>query len=130
MLFLYKTINKNGEREEGSIEAFNMDMAISALQGKGLAVSSIKPKDDSDGDILKKIPFFNRVTNKEVVILSRQMSTLFESHVSALKVFQLVAAGADNPTLRKHLLGVVDDLQGGASISAALSKHPDVFSDL
>jgi type IV pilus assembly protein PilC len=129
MLYLYKTINKNGEREEGSIEAFNMDMAITALQGKGLAVSSIKPKDEYDGDILKKIPFLNRVTNKEIVILSRQMSTLFESRVSALKVFQLVAAGTENPTLRKHLLGVVDDLQGGASISAALSKHPDVFSD-
>src|SRR3989338_6892472 len=106
MLFLYKTINKNGEREEGSIEAFNMDIAITSLQGKGLAVSSIKPKDEYDGDILKKIPFFNRVTNKEIV-----------------------ASGNDNPALRKHLLGVVDDLQGGASISSALSKHPDVFSD-
>ena len=129
MLFLYKTINKNGEREEGSIEAFNMDIAITSLQGKGLAVSSIKPKDEYDGDILKKIPFFNRVTNKEIVVLSRQMSTLFEAKVSALKVFQLVASGNDNPALRKHLLGVVDDLQGGASISSALSKHPDVFSD-
>jgi type IV pilus assembly protein PilC len=129
MFFSYKTINKNGEKEEGEIEAFNMDMAITSLQGKGLIVSSIKPKDEYNGDILKKIPFLNRVTNKEVVILSRQMSTLFEARVSALKIFKLVAAGTENPTLRKHILGVVDDLQGGASISSALSKHPDVFSD-
>ncbi len=129
MLFLYQTINKNGERKKGSIEAFSMDAAITSLQRKGLAVSSIKPKEDDDGDILKKIPFFNRVSNKEVVILSRQLSTLFEAQVSALRVFKLIGTESENPTLRKHLLEIVDDLQGGSSISSALSKHPDVFSD-
>ncbi len=129
MLFLYKTINKLGEREEGEIEAFSRDAAIAALQRKGLAVSAVKPKDESDGDILKKISFLNRVSNKDVVILSRQMATLFESHVSALRVFKLIGTETENPTLRKHLLQIVDDLQGGASISSALSKHPDIFSD-
>jgi type IV pilus assembly protein PilC len=129
MLFLYKTINKNGEREEGSIEAINADVAISSLQRRGLVVSAIKEKDDSNGDILRKIPFFNKVSNKDIVILSRQMSTLFESQVPALRVFKLIGTEAENPTLRKGLLQVVDDLQGGASISAALSKHPDIFSD-
>jgi type IV pilus assembly protein PilC len=129
MLFLYKTINKEGGREEGSIEAFSLDMAIASLQKRGLIVSSIKPKEDDDGDILRKIPFLNKVSNKDVVILSRQMSTLFESQVPALKVFKLIGTEAENPILRKHLLQVVDDLQGGASISSALSKHPDVFSD-
>ncbi|MFH0804361.1 MAG: type II secretion system F family protein [Candidatus Zambryskibacteria bacterium] len=129
MLFLYKTINKNGEREEGTIEAFSMDTAIVSLQRRGLAVSSIKPKNEDDGDILKKIPFLNKVSNRDIVILSRQMSTLFEAQVSALRVFKLIGTEAENLTLRKHLLKVVDDLQGGASISAALSKHPDIFSD-
>ena len=91
MLFSYKAINKEGRREEGEIEAFSQDSAIMSLQGKGLAVSSIKAKDEDDGDILKKIPFLNRVKNKDVVILSRQMSTLFESQVSALKIFDLLS---------------------------------------
>ena len=129
MLFLYKTINKDGEREEGSVEAINEDVALASLQRNGLIVTSIKAKDESDGDILKKIPFFNKVSNKDIVILSRQMSTLFEARVSALRVFKLVGAGAENPVLRTHLLRVVDDLQGGDSISVALSKHPDIFSD-
>jgi type IV pilus assembly protein PilC len=129
MLFSYKTINRNGEKEEGDIEAFSMDSAISALQRRGLIVSSVKPKDESDGDILKKIPFLNKVSNKDIVILSRQMSTLFEAQVSALRVFKLIGTEVENLTLRKHLLEVVDDLQGGVSISAALSKHPDIFSD-
>jgi len=129
MIFLYETISKEGKKEKGSIEAFSMNVAIASLQGKGLMVSSIKPKDESNGDILKKIPFFNRVTNKEVVILSRQLATLFEAQVSALRVFKLIGTEAENLTLRKHLLEVIDDLQGGASISSALSRHPDVFSD-
>jgi len=129
MLFSYKTINKKGEREEGEIEAFSIDAAIMSLQKKDLIVSSIKPKDEDNGDILKKIPFFNRVTNKEVVILSRQISTLFEAQVSALRVFKLLGAGTKNAKLRKTLFEVVNDLQGGASISSSLSRHPDVFSD-
>lgn len=129
MLFLFKTINKNGEREEGSIEAFSKDTAITSLQRRGLVVSSIKEKDESGGDILKKIPWLNRVSNKDIVILSRQMATLFEAQVSALRVFTLIGTEVENLTLRKHLLEIVDDLQSGVSISAALSKHPDIFSD-
>jgi type II secretory pathway component PulF len=129
MLFTYKTINKEGVREEGNIEAFSTDAAILALQRKGLVVSSIKEKDESGGDIMRKIPWMNRVSNKDVVILSRQMSTLFEAQVSALKIFKLIGAESENLTLRKCLLEVVDDLQGGASISSALSKHPKIFSD-
>jgi len=130
MLFTYKAINKARGREEGTLEAFSQDVAIASLQRKGLILSSIKAKDQNDdGDILKKIPFFNRVSNKDIVILSRQMATLFEAQVSALRVFKLIGTEAENPTLRKHLLEVVDDLQGGVSISSALSKHPDIFSD-
>lgn len=128
MIFLYKTINKNGEREEGKIDAINMDVAIISLQRRGLVVAEIKPEEE-DNDIFKKIPFFNRVSNKDVVILSRQLATLFEAQVSALKIFKLVGTEAENPKLRESLLEIVDDLQGGASISSALSKHPDIFSD-
>lgn len=129
MIFDYKVINKEGEKETGQIEAFSVDTAIASLQHKGFVVSSVKPKEEDGGDLLQKIPFLNGVSNKEVVILSRQLSTLFESQVSALRVFKLLGTEAENPTLRKHLLGVVSDLQGGSSISASLSKHPDIFSD-
>jgi len=129
MIFLYKTINPGGVKEEGSIDAFSIDAAISVLQKRGLIVSSIKPQEENRGSFLKKFSFFNKISNKDVVILSRQMSTLFESQVSALRIFKLLGTEAENPILRKHLLGVVDDLQGGSSISAALSKHPEIFSD-
>ena len=63
------------------------------------------------------------------MILSRQMSTLFEAQVSALRIFRLLSAENDNPLLAKNLAQISDDLQGGTSISGALSKHPSVFSN-
>jgi len=71
----------------------------------------------------------NRVTNKDVVILSRQMATLFQAQVSALRIFRLLGAQNENKTLQKYLMDIADSLQGGASISTALSHYPDTFSD-
>jgi len=66
---------------------------------------------------------------KDVVIMSRQISTLFEAQVSALKAFTLLATNTENKALVKVLGAVSEDIQAGSSISLALSKHPDVFSE-
>ncbi len=74
------------------------------------------------------ISFFDRVSTKDMVILSRQLSTLFEAQVSALRVFRMLAGETENKVLGAKLTIIADDLQGGSAISAALSKHPKVFS--
>lgn len=127
MIFKYKGVNKSGSKEEGELDAFNIDKAIDSLQKSGIIIYSINPVEE-EKDLLKRISFLNKVTNKDVVILSRQISTLFEAQVSALRVFKLISSEVENPKLRKHLLEVVNDLQGGSSISDALSKHSEVFS--
>lgn len=114
---------------DGTIDAVSTDSAISLLQKKGYTVSKIKEQEDANSLTLKFLSLFNRVSNKDVVILSRQMATLFEAKVSALRVFNLVGGQAENPTLKKYLLQIADDLQGGSSISKALARHPDAFSD-
>jgi len=68
------------------------------------------------------------VSNKDVVILSRQIATLFEAQVSALRVFRLLASEVESKQLATVLSTVGDDLQGGNSISKALARHPKVFS--
>ena len=75
-----------------------------------------------------QITLFQRISNKEVVVLSRQISTLFTAQVSALKVFRLLAAEVNNEMLVDILTQISDDLQGGSSISDALSRHPKAFS--
>jgi type IV pilus assembly protein PilC len=127
MLFKYKTINKEGEKKDGTIEAITEDIAISSLQRRGLTIVSIDNTDDVPF-FKKEISFFSGVSNKDIVILSRQIATLFESQVSALRTFTLLATESENETLRRVLVEVADDIRGGLSLSNSLGKHKDVFS--
>lgn len=127
MLYNYKAIDGAGHSNEGSIDAVSMDLAISSLQRRGLVVASIKPLKVSRRK--RTITFFDRVTNRDIVILSRQIATLFEAKVAALQVFNLIAGEEDNPVVRTSIEEVASDLQGGSTISKALSRHPAVFSE-
>jgi type IV pilus assembly protein PilC len=129
MLYRYKAIDQtNDEERSGTIEAATVDVAIGALQRRKLIIVSIVGADD--------LPFWERaisvgkkVTYRDVVILSRQMATLFQAQVSALRVFQLLSMEAENDILRLRLNEISEDIQGGMSLSNALGKHPDIFSD-
>jgi type II secretory pathway component PulF len=129
MLFNYEAVDATGAKKVGSIDAVNTDVAISSLQRRGLVLTSIKEAGASSGLLSSRIALFDRVSNKDVVILSRQLSTLFEAQVSALRIFRLLGGETENLTLSKKLLEIADDLQSGSSISSALSKHPKVFSE-
>ncbi|MBP6879567.1 MAG: type II secretion system F family protein [Candidatus Pacebacteria bacterium] len=126
MNFKYKAIEENGVEKEGLIAAANQDLAIASLQRRGMIIVSIREEGKKKG---LEMTIFEKVPQKEIVILSRQISTLFEAQVSALKAFSLVASTTDNDLLKRKLNQVVDDLQAGYSISGALAKHNDVFSD-
>lgn len=128
MLFSYKAIDQNNVKREGTVEASNIDAAISTVQKLSYTVISIDPVEEKN-DIFKfEIKWFQRISNKEVVILSRQLATLFDAQVSALRVFRLLGAEAENPQMRAVLNDIGDDLQAGSSISRAMSAHPEVFS--
>ena len=128
MLFNYEVVDQSGKTSSGSIDAINIDVAISSLQRRGLTISSIQPKGEELSIFKREITIFETISNKDVVILSRQIATLFEAQVSALKVFQLLSTESINPKLGEKLAEVTDDLQGGSTISNALSKHPKIFS--
>lgn len=128
MLFNYKAVDGQGAPKNGVIEAINVDVAISALQRRGFVISSIKGS-EKKSLFNKNLSFFDRVKMKDVVILSRQMSTLFQAQVSALRIFRLLSVECENKLLKSKLAVISDDLQAGSSISAALQKHPTVFSE-
>lgn len=127
MLFKYEAITATGEKKLGSIDASSKDSAISSLQRRALIISSIS-EDKGKTDILH-LSFFDRTVKlKDVVVMSRQISTLFEAQVSALKAFHLLASNTENPALVKVLTIVSSDIESGISISEALSRHPEAFS--
>jgi type IV pilus assembly protein PilC len=129
MLFNYQSVDQTGAPKKGSIDAVNVDIAISSLQRRGLVITSIDEANVKKGLLGLNLTWFDRVTNKDVVILSRQLATLFEAQVSALRIFRLLGAESDNKLLGTKLIQISDDLQAGNSISSALEKHPKVFSE-
>ena len=129
MLYRYKAIDQNTNDEKaGTIEAATVDVAIAALQRRNFIIISVASADD--------LPFFEKLMSmgakvpyRDVVVLSRQMATLFKAQVSALRVFQLLSAETENDLLKKSLVEVAEDIQGGMSLSNALGKHSEIFSD-
>lgn len=128
MLFKYSALSPQGEEKNGTINAINLDVAINLLQKQGMTVVNINPA-ESQPFWKKSFSAFERVSLRDVVIFSRQLATLFVAHVSALKVFRMLAAESDNPLLRRKIGEVADDVQGGTSMSDAFAKHPEIFSD-
>jgi type IV pilus assembly protein PilC len=128
MLFTYHALDKDGHEREGTVEALSMEVAVSTLQRRELIVSSIEPAGQTSL-LSMDIGVFKHVSNKDIVILSRQIATLFQAQVSALRVFRLLAAEIDNKYLAEVLTHVADDVQGGMPISKAMARYPKAFTD-
>ena len=128
MLFNYEAVDATGAKKNGAVDAVNVDVAISSLQRRGLVITSVKEAGASSSFLSKKISLFDRVSTKDVVILSRQLSTLFEAQVSALRVFRLLASETENHVLGGKLTVIADDIQSGSPISTALAKHSKIFT--
>lgn len=130
MLFHYIATGENGVRSEADIEGVSLDAALSILQHKGLTVIDIQEKGEpSFLDNLSHFHLFKpKIKTKDIVIFSRQIATLFEAGVSALKGFRFLAEENSNQALKLELIGVADDIEAGISLSDALAKRPALFS--
>lgn len=128
MLFLYKIITPTGEQKTGQIDAVNVETATESLERRGFIIVSLVT--GANTSLLgSRLAFFNKVSMKSVVIMSRQLSALFDAQVSALKAFSLMADNTTDKQIKFALQSIVGDLQGGISISGAMEKHPAVFSN-
>jgi type IV pilus assembly protein PilC len=134
MIFHYATLNDNGNKVEGDVEATSIDNAIAILQTKGITkLLELGEKVDKENNVIKAIKhskfFKEQIKSKDIVLFSRQVATLFEAGVSALRAFRLLAQENENKTLQEEIMAVADDIEGGVSLSDALVKRPELFSN-
>jgi len=128
MLFIYEAVTQDGQEKKGTIEVINLEAAVNSLQKRGFIISNIVSEGENKGLFNVNITWFEKVKTKDVVILSRQLATLFEAQVSALKIFQLLSSETENPKLSRALGDVAEQIQGGATIANALEKYPKIFT--
>lgn len=128
--FAYKAkIKSNGATSRGEIDAPSQDAAMQRLQSNGLEVQSIKQKADGGGLALK-MPGTSGVSGRDLVIFSRQLSTMIDSGLPIVQALDLLASQEANPHFKKVQLAVKADVETGMPFGDALRKHPGVFSPL
>lgn len=113
---------------QGSIDATSENMAEDTLYRAGykriLSLREVRPGLNLEA----LLPSLFGVKTQDVIDFSHQLATLIESGVSILTALELLRGQAPRPAFRKIIAGLVGELQGGSSLSQALSKYPEVFS--
>ena len=131
MLFTYKAIDSSGKNIEKNIEADTLEKATITLQEMKYVIIYIKKANPINIDVsflgLEKL-FSKGPKIKDLVIFSRQVSTLFSSGVSALKVFRLVEEEIENREFKTIVQDIGNQIQGGVSISDAFGKYDETFT--
>lgn len=125
--FQYKARTKEGEIRSGAIETSSREAALDTLQQSGLVVTALQEQ-KKKFDIQGFFPFLGGVSQKDLVVFSRQISTLFEAQIPVVDALKTLVGQTSRPALREIIARVLDDVAGGLSISQAMAKHPRVFS--
>jgi len=127
-IYVWEAETRTGEVRKGEIEAANESSVRGQLRRQGLKPVRVKAKPK---DILESIPIFKtKVKDKSVVIFARQFSTMISAGLPLIQCLEILAAQEDNKTFKKVIKSIKDDIEGGATLTDALKKHPKVFDDL
>lgn len=122
-----------GQQVVRNIEADNLATARAQLREQGLFPIDIKEKqggDDIMAPINKFMMRFQKVKLKEMVIFTRQFSTMINAGVALLRGLNVLAEQASTDLFKGILGQVRDAVEEGRSLSEAMSDHPKTFSKL
>ena len=127
--FSYRVLDKEGKTITGAIEALGEKQAVRVLQDRGLTVIYLQEKRDWKGKILSFFKFGNRVSAQEVAVFTRLLSTMLSTGlplVDSLSNLALQVTGY----FREVIRSIQNDIQSGISLSEAMGRFPEVFSNL
>lgn len=128
MKFAYKAKSKEGQLQEGAVEASSREAAIDILQRNKLVILKLTAEEEAP-IFTRNIRFFERVKKKDIVIFSRQLSILFSAKVPLTESLQVLTSQTANLAFQQIIIDIAKETEGGMSISQAMSKHPKAFSD-
>jgi type IV pilus assembly protein PilC len=129
MAFKYQVYTTDKKIVQGTIEVTSESLAEGALYRAGyqriLSLQEISP-----GLSLEKLlPTFFGVKTQEVIDFSNQVATLVESGISLVTALELLGGQNAKKSLKKIIAGLVEEIQGGSSLSQALSHYPKTFTN-
>ena len=127
-LYIWKGKNSYGETRKGEVEAPDQAAALGYVKRMRITNPVIKPKPK---DLFENITFFQPgVTGKEVVVFTRQLSTMIDAGLPLVQCIEILAKQQDNPTFKRVLLNIQSDVESGMTFADSMRKHPKVFDAL
>ena len=132
-LFAYIALDSQQKSVKGKAEHASRTAVIEALTKQNLRPISIKEVKARQGISEFNLQSFlqpNRVKTNNLVIFTRQLSTMIGAGVPLLRSLTSLEKHAEDPALKKILGGVIRDVEAGALLGNALSKYPETFSEI
>lgn len=129
MKFKYRAIAKNGEEQNGKIEAATREKAVELLQKYDLIVVSVEEGGDtiSLSGLMAKVR--RKVPIKKIVIFSKELSILISSGVSLVEALKIEYEQEESQLFREQIMAIADMVDDGDQFSEALARFPNTFSD-
>ncbi len=127
-LFNYKAKDQSGIEHKGDIEASDSHAAALLLRRKGFIVIALDEKGNINGGLLGR--FLNKVSFAELTTITRQLSIMIASGLVLSEAIDILEEQQTNKYLKKILGEVSRDIKGGMTLSASMSRYPDVFPTL
>jgi type IV pilus assembly protein PilC len=127
-IYVWAGKTKKGRSLKGELEAADERIARIQLKKRNIEVTKLKQKPK---DLFENISFMQpKVTNKDLVIFTRQFSTMIDAGLPLVQGLNILGEQTENKTFRNMLKQITKDVEGGSTLADALSKHSKVFDSL
>jgi type IV pilus assembly protein PilC len=121
-------VTRKGRKLKGELDAASEKIAQGLLKKRNLTIKKLKLKPK---DLLAGLSFMKpKVTKKDLVIFTRQFSTMIDAGLPLVQGLQILAEQSENPTFKAMLKEITRDVEGGSTLAEAMKKHPQVFDNL
>ncbi len=124
--FVWKGRTASGATASGELAAGSQADVVAALRQKKIIPTSIKVKEEKRGLAL----FGSRVSRRSLAVFTRQFSTMLNAGLPLLTCLEILGKQTESQGLRRVLVEVRGDVEGGLSLADALRRQPKVFDNL
>jgi type IV pilus assembly protein PilC len=126
--FVWEGKTKDGAFRNGVMEAKSAEEVMQKLRNQAITPSKVKKK--AMQIKMPKIPGFGGVGLKDLVVFTRQFSTMIDAGLPLVQCLEILGTQSENNALKTILLDVKETVEGGSTFAEALKKHPKVFDEL
>jgi type IV pilus assembly protein PilC len=127
-VYVWKGKNSLGNKIKGEIEAVNEAGVLAQLKRLRIQNPTVKEKPK---DMFANVAFLQpKVTGKDIVIFVRQLSTMIDAGLPLVQSLQILSKQQDNPTFKRALAEILNDVETGLTLADGMRKHPKIFDSL